>query len=345
MSGRRIELSATQVIASMLAAVTGAILASYTGIAGTVIGVAVMSVISTAGAAVYKHYLGRSKERLRSAAVIIVPRANLNGSAGHRARQAASVSAGATARSARAGAEPAREVAGAVGTARLSAGAAEAAARRLGRRAFSPDHVATEEFPAISGRENTHPHDLPPATAAGLTGVTANLTDITARLSGAGDAGRAEITDRAHGNTGDGRAGQSTGSLAPAASASSRGRLRWPAMAAAALGIFVFTLGGITAFEVAAGKPLEALIWGRSGGGTTVGDFTGAQHTGPAARARPHPATPAGKPTGKPAPTPSVSPSPSRSPSPSPSPTASPSPSPSPSPTSSPSPSGSASPS
>src|SRR6266568_8869339 len=88
MSRRRIELSATQVIASMLAAVTGAVAASYAGIGGTVIGVAVMSVASTAGAAVYQHYLGRSKERLRSAAVVIAPRATFNGVAvaGHRSR-------------------------------------------------------------------------------------------------------------------------------------------------------------------------------------------------------------------------------------------------------------------
>ena len=65
MNGRRIDLSATQVIASMLAAVTGAVAASYLGVAGTVVGAAVMSVASTAVASVYKHYLARSRERLR----------------------------------------------------------------------------------------------------------------------------------------------------------------------------------------------------------------------------------------------------------------------------------------
>jgi hypothetical protein len=68
MSGRRVDVSATQVIASMLAAVTGAVAASTLGIAGTVIGAAVMSVASTMVAAIYKHYLGRSHERLRAAA-------------------------------------------------------------------------------------------------------------------------------------------------------------------------------------------------------------------------------------------------------------------------------------
>jgi hypothetical protein len=67
MAGRRIDLSATQVIASMLAAVTGAVAASYLGIAGTVVGAAVMSVASTVVASVYKHYIGRSRERLQAA--------------------------------------------------------------------------------------------------------------------------------------------------------------------------------------------------------------------------------------------------------------------------------------
>jgi hypothetical protein len=68
MSGRRVDVSATQVVASMLAAVTGAVAASTLGIAGTVIGAAVMSVASTMVAAVYKHYIARSHERLRAAA-------------------------------------------------------------------------------------------------------------------------------------------------------------------------------------------------------------------------------------------------------------------------------------
>jgi hypothetical protein len=68
MSGRRIELSVTQVTSSVLAAVTGAIVASSLGVAGTVIGVAVVSFATTAGTAIYRHYLGRTQERLRSAA-------------------------------------------------------------------------------------------------------------------------------------------------------------------------------------------------------------------------------------------------------------------------------------
>src|SRR6202042_605144 len=56
----------------------GAIAASSLGIAGTIIGAAVMSLASTVGAAVYKHYLARSNERLRAAAT----KASSNAAAG-----------------------------------------------------------------------------------------------------------------------------------------------------------------------------------------------------------------------------------------------------------------------
>jgi hypothetical protein len=59
-----------------MAALTGAIAASSLGIAGTIIGAAVMSLASTVGAAVYKHYLARSNERLRAAATGLAPKAS-----------------------------------------------------------------------------------------------------------------------------------------------------------------------------------------------------------------------------------------------------------------------------
>jgi hypothetical protein len=50
MSGRRLDVTATQAVSSMLAALTGAIAASGLGIAGTIIGAAFMSLASTVGA-------------------------------------------------------------------------------------------------------------------------------------------------------------------------------------------------------------------------------------------------------------------------------------------------------
>ena len=72
MSGRRgLNLSAAQVIASVLATLSAAIAASFLGVAGTLVGAAVASVVSTMGTEIYKHYLQRSEERLRTAGQVL----------------------------------------------------------------------------------------------------------------------------------------------------------------------------------------------------------------------------------------------------------------------------------
>ncbi len=58
-------LSITQLCAGALASVSAAVVASFFGVAGTLIGAAVASVISTVTAAVYTTSLSRTNERLR----------------------------------------------------------------------------------------------------------------------------------------------------------------------------------------------------------------------------------------------------------------------------------------
>ena len=65
--GPRLQISATQLIASALAAVTATIAASYLGVSGTVIGAAIASVVTVTGNAVYGHSLHRTSERVRTA--------------------------------------------------------------------------------------------------------------------------------------------------------------------------------------------------------------------------------------------------------------------------------------
>lgn len=59
------DISAAQVIATALAAVTSMLLASYIGIAGSVIGVAVASIVSTLAASAYKKFLRDSADKLK----------------------------------------------------------------------------------------------------------------------------------------------------------------------------------------------------------------------------------------------------------------------------------------
>ncbi|TDD70851.1 hypothetical protein [Actinomadura rubrisoli] len=59
------DLSTTQLIASGVATLTAAVGASFLGVYGTILGAAFMSVASTAGSAVCKHFLDQGKEQLK----------------------------------------------------------------------------------------------------------------------------------------------------------------------------------------------------------------------------------------------------------------------------------------
>jgi hypothetical protein len=76
------QLSALQVAAGALAAVSAAVIASFFGVAGTVIGAAVASVVSTVGAAVYTESMRRTHAGLRR--LVRSPQAPVHRSAGDR---------------------------------------------------------------------------------------------------------------------------------------------------------------------------------------------------------------------------------------------------------------------
>jgi hypothetical protein len=59
------DLSTTQLVAGGLATLAAAVGASFLGVYGTIVGAAFMSVASTAGAAVCKHFLDQGREQLK----------------------------------------------------------------------------------------------------------------------------------------------------------------------------------------------------------------------------------------------------------------------------------------
>lgn len=59
-----LKLSPVQITASALASVSAAVVASYFGVAGTLLGAALASVVATAGSAIYGHSLQRTGRRL-----------------------------------------------------------------------------------------------------------------------------------------------------------------------------------------------------------------------------------------------------------------------------------------
>jgi hypothetical protein len=69
---KSLDLSLIQVAASALAAVGAAILASSLGVAGTIIGAAVVSIGATCGSAVFQHVFRRTGEEIRNRVPVVV---------------------------------------------------------------------------------------------------------------------------------------------------------------------------------------------------------------------------------------------------------------------------------
>ena len=72
--GSRLGVSTVQVGASAAAAVTSALAASFFGVAGTLIGAAVGSIISTLAGALYADYLRRAAERIKLTRSVVIQR-------------------------------------------------------------------------------------------------------------------------------------------------------------------------------------------------------------------------------------------------------------------------------
>lgn len=345
MEGRRIEMSATQVIASMLAAVTGAVAASDLGIAGTVIGAAVMSVASTAGASVYKHYIGRSGERLKAAAEAARIAPLVGGNAAWPGRER-------TTQAGRHSSPPSGD--------RWAAGE---------REVPETDAEQTQLLPTVgSPRRSWHEADRADGfdervqwrddeatrtigtryRGGGYGGpITAGATETLGAVRYGGPGGNGATGDTGAGpghrdggpGGGDGYGGphhpdgqgqRHSGPHHPDGQGQRR-RPRPLLLAGIAAGIFLLAMGGITIVEAASGKPLDALLWGKHGSGTTVQNIvTG--HSGRPASHRSHPATSPSSPalSGVPTPTPGATAHASPSPTPAPT-TSSPAPSPTPS--------------
>jgi hypothetical protein len=168
-----LQLSPVQIVASLLATLTGAILASYLGVGGTLTGAAVGSIASTTGTEVYRHYLRRSQERLKTAGDVLRHR---QADSGQQARHAAG--------------EP-------LGGARLDDAATETlaasrAARYNGRGPDkSPDATETQIIPAVAeaGAWQRRVSAAGPAGPTAGEHATGELSEVAATDGGGGSGG------------------------------------------------------------------------------------------------------------------------------------------------------------
>jgi hypothetical protein len=306
MSGPRgIHLSGTQIIASVLATLTGAIAASYLGVGGTLVGAALGSIASTTGTEIYRHYLMRSQERIKAAGEVLYHRTT----AAHTVTQ-------------HQGAQPDAATqpngAGQGNEGQIAAG---------GRHAVHQGRPGQETVTWRRQYPNGTPDAAEPQRIPEPTALRQN--GHTGRWEGPGQT----ASTRAGGQVGDGE----PGSGGPAASSGQGSghwwdgisRRQWLTYGGITLGAFVVVIAVITIFELSVGKPVDAVVWGKHATGTSVGNVVSG-HSSP--HKVTHPATtstPSAQPSSSTPQSPNGSVAPS-SPAPTPSTSASSSPTPTP---------------
>ena len=237
-----LQLSLTQIIASLLAALTGAFLASSLGVGGTLAGAAVGSIASTTGTEVYRHYLRRSQERLKAAGEVLRHRQT---DAGQHARHAA-------------GQPP--------DPARLGDAATETLApSRAARGAGGPDAGRYNGRGPDPSPDATETQIIPAATSQWQRRVVAETAGHTAG-------------EHATGELSDGAAPDGGGSGPWWRNISRR---QWLAYGGVTLSLFLAVMVVVTIIELSAGKPLSAVVWGKHSTGTTVGNVVGGGGHGP----------------------------------------------------------------
>ena len=168
MASRRLNLSAIQVSAGILAALTGAIAASFLGVGGTLVGAGVGSLASTVGGEVYKHYLERTHERLRGAVDVRRHRTARSAVAGRVDPTAAENRLGVTSSRQEDGADAAETQ-----VLQVPRSAAPGHGAVTAPRTTSPNdpinHSPTETFAAVDGL----PQAMPVGTAAAMASAAA----------------------------------------------------------------------------------------------------------------------------------------------------------------------------
>jgi hypothetical protein len=231
-----LQLSPVQIVASLLATLTGAILASYLGVGGTLVGAAVGSIASTTGTEVYRHYLRRSQERLKAAGEVLRHR---QGDSGQHARHAAAQPQG-------------------------QAGLGDAATQTLA--------ASRAAHGTGAGRYNGRGQDRSPDATETQIIPAAIEASAWQRRAGAGGPAGHTAGEHATGELSDGAAPDGGGSGPWWRQISRR---QWLIYGGVALGLFLVGMVVVTIIELSVGKPLDAAVWGKHSTGTSVGSVVG----------------------------------------------------------------------
>ncbi len=304
----RIELNTVQVVSSMGAAVTGAVLTSYLGDGGTILGTAVGAGVSTAGFAVYKHYLVRTKEKV--APVIVEHARQWNPTT-----QASGHAAPGAAQPARRDNDPTHTDLGQtpadpgqagpdLGQTRRDLGRTGAdfgqARNDLGRAAPNLGQTRSNGQTWTSSGQTWTSNDQTWTSNGQTWGPGASRTRADAGLAGTETAQFGTVrmdSDGHNGSTGSGRnngpngtngGGRHSGRTG-GAGRTWRGHPRWVLTAVTSVAVFLIAMLVITLIEFGTGKPIGASLWGQKATGTSLGNVTG----GGSSKSTVQPTTPA----------------------------------------------------
>ena len=230
-------ISVTQVVASALAAVSSTVLLSYLGVAGTIIGAGIASVLTIVGNNIYTRSILKTRRQMKAAlqAGVVLP-VGKNGRKVLLPTLAGSHGQGAGGSDGSAGGPG--EGTDATGSDTVALPAVGGTGRGTDTAVLGPDDL-----------EGTHLDDL--RTAAGAQAVDG--PDGATDLSEDGDASADEAA-------GDGTDDDAAGS----------GRPSRRTLILSTVAVFVVLLVGVTLVEVIAGRPLSEILRGEEGSGTTI---------------------------------------------------------------------------
>ena len=288
-----IELNTVQLVSSMGAAVTGAVLTSYIGDGGTIVGTAIGAGASTAGFAVYKHYLARTKEKV---APVIVEHARQWTPTGTVASDSRPTRHDGVTR-----ADATRADIPRVGDATrvdrpASGGHGSGNGNGYGRSYTAADwEQARRTAPGWAQPTQAEPGWGPGPTPqdAGPTRQDAQPTH-TARYGTVrmGDGTMVNGGSGSDGSGSDGAGSDGAGGRGPGGGAGDgrhskpghgpkflAGRPGWVITVATATMVFVAALVAITFIELGTGRPISASVWNRHQTGTTLGGTHGTTPT------------------------------------------------------------------
>ena len=282
-SERRIDVSSVQVAASVMAAVTGALAASFLGVAGTIIGTAMMSVAGTMGVALYRYFLDRSREKIHSvASAKIQPLAQGRG------------------------------VPAVLGHHQVT----QSSRTQPDSRAHRADEAETQALPALGGtwsdwpddtrtRNSDQQDDTRTRTSTSVTGKRGPGRHAAGQHGNGqrdgGQNGNGQLNGNGQNGNGQNGNGQRDGSGAEAVnglgrgfswqdfsvwlrSSTRHGRARWKNLAGAVVVVFVLAIACLTLIELLAGKPLASVVSNQPGTGTSISHVLGGTKSAPTHR-------------------------------------------------------------